>query len=351
MGGGTPSTSVKEYWNNGNIIWVTPAYMSKLNSNYINTSDRKITNLGLNKSSAKLMPAGSVIMSSRAPIGYLAINTVPACTSQGCKSLVPYNLKMSAYLLYVIKASVNRIIEASKGTTFDEISGTKFGNILIPIAPINEEIRICHLIENISRIIINISSQYTSINKYVLVAKQKVLDSIFGPDSSYKSYYTEKKLFEVANIVFGQSPSGDEISDVSKSNSIEFHQGKLYFGKKYLLKSPKNSTNSPKTTNGNSVVMSVRAPVGDVNICNRIICIGRGLCSIEPKENISSEYLYYYLLTKKKSLIEIASGSTFSAIKSNDVKNINILLCDETIQKKIVEDLTNAFKLIEMIVS
>ena len=189
VGGGTPSTSVKEYWNNGNIIWVTPAYMSKLNSNYINTSDRKITNLGLNKSSAKLMPAGSVIMSSRAPIGYLAINTVPACTSQGCKSLVPYNLKMSAYLLYVIKASVNRIIEASKGTTFDEISGTKFGNILIPIAPINEEIRICHLIENISRIIINISSQYTSINKYVLVAKQKVLDSIFGPDSSYKSYY------------------------------------------------------------------------------------------------------------------------------------------------------------------
>ena len=222
----------------------------------------------------------------------------------------------------------------------------------VPFYPdTNTQIIIALTLDDIFQIIETIELNRFDINELVSLSKQKILDDIFGENSSYKSYYTEKKLFEVANIVFGQSPSGDEISDVSKSNSIEFHQGKLYFGKKYLLKSPKNSTNSPKTTNGNSVVMSVRAPVGDVNICNRIICIGRGLCSIEPKENISSEYLYYYLLTKKKSLIEIASGSTFSAIKSNDVKNINILLCDETIQKKIVEDLTNAFKLIEMIVS
>ena len=76
--------------------------MSSLESNYINDSYRKITKLGLDKSSAKLMPKGSIIMSSRAPIGYIAINTVEVCTSQRCKSLVPYLIETNEFLLYVI---------------------------------------------------------------------------------------------------------------------------------------------------------------------------------------------------------------------------------------------------------
>ena len=142
VGGGTPSTSNDSYWKDGEIVWVTPSYMSSLNSIYLFDSYKKITLKGLNYSSAKMLPENSIIMSSRAPIGYLAINKVEACTSQGCKSLVPFSKEMSEVLLYFIKASIARIIGVSSGTTFNEISGKEFGELLIPIPPINEQKRI-----------------------------------------------------------------------------------------------------------------------------------------------------------------------------------------------------------------
>lgn len=189
VGGGTPSTAVKEYWFNGSIVWITPKNMSKLKTNYIIDSDRKITLKGLQNSSTKLMPPDSIIMSSRAPIGYIAINKVPACTSQGCKSVVPYLSNMSEFLLYIIKSSINRIISASSGTTFDEISGTEFSNILIPLAPINEQIRIVKQIDETLKLLRNISEEYKSIQELVTVTKSKILDSFFSENSSYKSYY------------------------------------------------------------------------------------------------------------------------------------------------------------------
>lgn len=351
IGGGTPSTSVKEYWDNGDIVWVTPAYMSSLESNYINDSYRKITKLGLDKSSAKLMPKGSIIMSSRAPIGYIAINTVEACTSQGCKSLVPYLIETNEFLLYVIKASITRIIEASKGTTFDEISGTKFGEILVPLAPLKEQFKICKLINDSYKTVNAISDDYTCVKDYISIAKRKILDSIFGPNSSYKSYYTNKKLSQISKVVFGQSPSGKDIIPYFSDKGTEFHQGKLSFGIKYLNNSKKYCTNPKKVTNGNSILMSVRAPVGDINLCNRVVCIGRGLCSIEPEPSIDIEYLFYYLLTQKNHLLSEATGSTFSAIKSNDVKNINVPICSLEIQGKIVLYIKQSFHLLDVISS
>ena len=196
VGGGTPSTAVKEYWFNGSIVWITPNNMSKLKTNYIIDSDRKITLKGLQNSSTKLMPPDSIIMSSRAPIGYIAINKVPACTSQGCKSVVPYLSNMSEFLLYIIKSSINRIISASSGTTFDEISGTEFSNILIPLAPINEQIRIVKQIDETLKLLRNISEEYKSIQELVTVTKSKILDSFFSENSSYKSYYENEYLLD-----------------------------------------------------------------------------------------------------------------------------------------------------------
>ena len=183
--------------------------MSSLDSIYISDSYRKITKLGLEKSSARLMPKGSIIMSSRAPIGYIAITDVEACTSQGCKSLIPYITETNKYLLYVIKASINRIIEASKGTTFDEISGKKFGEILIPLAPLNEQFKINNIIDNSYDSAKNIELEYECIRNYVAIAKQKILDEVFGDNSSYKSYYEKTvKFSELFNTI---STAGIEI--------------------------------------------------------------------------------------------------------------------------------------------
>ncbi|MBI5582960.1 MAG: restriction endonuclease subunit S [Deltaproteobacteria bacterium] len=84
--GSTPSTSVHTFWG-GEIVWVTPNDLSKLNTPYLSESDKRITSKGLDGCSTHLLPAGSIIISSRAPIGYVAISTVEFCTNQGCKSI------------------------------------------------------------------------------------------------------------------------------------------------------------------------------------------------------------------------------------------------------------------------
>lgn len=84
INGGTPKTSIPEYWE-GDINWITPADLGKLTIPLVSDTPRKITKLGLDKSSAKLFPAFSVILSTRAPIGHLAINTVEMATNQGCR--------------------------------------------------------------------------------------------------------------------------------------------------------------------------------------------------------------------------------------------------------------------------
>lgn len=97
VNGGTPKTGVHEYWD-GSHLWITPAEMDKRLNPYVSDTARKITDLGLRNSSAQMLPPSSVILSSRAPIGHLVINTEPMATNQGCKGLVPSGLLQPKFL-------------------------------------------------------------------------------------------------------------------------------------------------------------------------------------------------------------------------------------------------------------
>ncbi|HET8574598.1 MAG TPA: restriction endonuclease subunit S, partial [Candidatus Paceibacterota bacterium] len=102
VGGGTPKTSVSEYWS-GEIVWITPKDLGKLKGFQISDSSKKISEKGLEKSSAKILPVGSVVLSSRAPIGYVGIANVPLATNQGCRSFVCNEQKIyNKYLYYFL---------------------------------------------------------------------------------------------------------------------------------------------------------------------------------------------------------------------------------------------------------
>lgn len=141
VGGGTPKTNVSEYWD-GNIPWLTPADFSSHEGMYISSGARSITEKGLKSSSARMIPTNSVLFSSRAPIGYIAIAANPVSTNQGFKSIVPYDFAMAPYLYYCLKARTNNIIQRATGTTFKEISGSAMAETIIPLPPINEQKRI-----------------------------------------------------------------------------------------------------------------------------------------------------------------------------------------------------------------
>lgn len=129
VGGSTPSKTKPEYYTNNGIAWITPKDLSINKSKFISHGENDITELGLKNSSATVMPKGTVLFSSRAPIGYIAIASNEVTTNQGFKSVVPYLEIGTAFVYFFLKHSLPVIESAASGSTFKEISGSAMKNI------------------------------------------------------------------------------------------------------------------------------------------------------------------------------------------------------------------------------
>lgn len=146
VNGGTPKTGVTEYWG-GHHLWITPAEMGKRRSPYVEDTERKLTDAGLRDSSARMIPPYSVVLSSRAPIGHLVINTKPMSTNQGCKSLVLGRELEHKFLYYYLSSVVELLESLGTGATFKELSGGKLKEVSIPVPPLAEQQRIVELLD------------------------------------------------------------------------------------------------------------------------------------------------------------------------------------------------------------
>ena len=131
IGGGTPSTKIDEYFCEEGISWLSPKDLSGYSWKFIGKGAKDITDLGLKKSSAKLMPAGTVLFSSRAPIGYIAIAENKVSTNQGFKSLIPDKGLPTEYLFQFLKQNADKIESVATGSTFKEVSGSALKSISI----------------------------------------------------------------------------------------------------------------------------------------------------------------------------------------------------------------------------
>lgn len=146
ISGGTPKTKEPLYWD-GNISWITPKDLSNFNERYIDKGERSITNEGLDKSSAKLLPKGTVLFSSRAPIGYVAIAKNALTTNQGFKNIVCNESKMNnIFLYYMMKYKKHNIENIAGGSTFKEVSGKVIKEFKIQVPPIEEQEAIANIL-------------------------------------------------------------------------------------------------------------------------------------------------------------------------------------------------------------
>lgn len=134
VGGGTPSTKNIEYWDNGDIIWITPTDVTNNKSLILLDSQRKITKLGLEKSSARIVPADTILMTSRATIGYFALIDSEVCTNQGFINVIPNKECYRMYMLFNLIFRKDEIIGISGGATYKEISKGRFSKlgIIVP---------------------------------------------------------------------------------------------------------------------------------------------------------------------------------------------------------------------------
>lgn len=192
--GGTPRTSVPEYWG-GSVPWLTPGDMGKIQGLYVDKTTRTLTQKGLENGSS-LFPANSVVLSTRAPIGYVLINTVPMCTNQGCKTIVPGSAIMPNFLAYNLIGRAIELNELGTGTTFKELATGVLKNIDIPIPPLAEQKRI---VAKIDAAFEKIDALKANAEKNLANAKelfQSALDEAMRP----KKGWVEKRLGEIGSV-------------------------------------------------------------------------------------------------------------------------------------------------------
>lgn len=147
VSGATPSTSVEAHWD-GEICWATPKDLSNLEGTYISDTSRRLTRTGLESCGATILPAGSVLFSSRAPIGHVAVNTVPMATNQGFKSFIPHPDALDAKFLYWwLRTKRSYLQNLGNGATFKEVSKATVSRIEIPLPSLKEQQRIAEILD------------------------------------------------------------------------------------------------------------------------------------------------------------------------------------------------------------
>lgn len=280
------------------------------------------------------------------------------------------NKKILDYVAIVINSM--KLDDFITGSAQPKLSQDNLNKIPIFLPPLEEQERIVKEIEHWFKWIEQIEQGKAHLQDAVKAAKAKILDlaihgklvpqchddehaeillkrinpdAIVHHEAEVPEGWCECRLSDVLDIVMGQSPKGDSLNSI---DGIEFHQGKICFSNVYLNPST-TFTNAPtKIAEPNSLLLCVRAPVGIVNITQRKICIGRGLCALKPKEG-DIKFYFYLLQTLHDTFENKATGSTFKAISGDIIRNERIPLPPLQEQRRIVTRIQQLFAQLDTI--
>ena len=350
VGGATPSTKKPENYEKGKIAWITPKDLSTFSGRYIERGERNITEIGLKSCSTQLMPKNTVLFSSRAPIGYVAIAANEICTNQGFKSVIPNENTNSLFLYYLLKYNKDRIESMGSGTTFKEVSGNTMKNIVV-FVPDDKKTQgkiasilgtIDDKIEENRRINNNLSEQSQAIFTKFMDSYPYALTPL-GDFAEIIDCLHSKKPEAVDNTTFQLL----QLNNITDSGFLDLSS------KYYISKSDyENWTRKCEIVEGDCVITNVgrigavsQAPVGTHT------AMGRNMTCIRlKKDKPFHSYLITTLLSnhiRKEVMKNTDEGTIMGAL---NVKNIPLLLFpmfDTTVMFKLEEVLSPIRKTIE----
>ena len=341
IGGGTPDSFNKEYWN-GKILWAVPTDITKLQTNQIEDTKRKITKQGLEDSSAKLLPEGTILITSRATIGKCAITTKPICTNQGFQNIICNNDYHNLFIFYSMKHNRNRLLRLSYGTTFLEISKSEIRKVSIPIPNfILEQQKIASILSNVDNLIINtqkIINQTKSVKKGLM---QKLLTKGIGHKKFKKVKFGLR--FIVKEIPEEWSVKRIDIvckSIVSGRNKPKNFDGDIpwitiedldnFFIKKSKLNLQVSKIeikqSGGKIIPKNSVIMSCVGEFGIIGINENEVVLNQQLHAFQCLNYITPYFLALFLSTMKNYMDSVSTMTTISYLNKNNCGSILIVI-------------------------
>lgn len=351
INGATPSTQdIRNY--DGNIIWITPKDLSDQKTKRIRRGQRNITIKGFNSCSAQMIPPHNILMSSRAPIGLLAINENECCTNQGFKNLVINKSICDVdYIYYYLKFHIKEIESLGSGTTFKEVSKSSLYNFELSLPSIENQ-------RNISKCLSDLDQKIElnrQINDNLEAMAKQLYDYWFVqfdfPNEEGKPYkssggamvYNERlkrevpigweveNLIDFAEIKNGATPStadeanyGGDIVWITPKDLSDQQSKFVYQGERNITNQGFDSCSTSMLPT-NSVLMSSRAPIGLVSIAKHEVCTNQGFKSFIPKNISDSIYLYYYIKHHIKQIEQLGTGTTFKEVSRDDLCKFPIL--------------------------
>lgn len=354
VSGGTPSTKDEDNWGE-DIIWITPSDLTGYQGKTIFKGKKSISNHGLSRSSARLMPKGSVLFSSRAPIGYVVIAGTELCTNQGFKSIIPNEKVTSDFLFHFLKFSKLKVQAIASGTTFKEISARAFASLIMPVPPLKEQHFIVERIEELFSELDAGRRQLESVKEQLKTYRQAVLKSAFEGKLLNKGRnkntpqkgWSWKRLGELIDSVeYGSGAKSEDIGKIpvlrmgNIQNGIFDWSDLVYTNdedeiSKYLLRHNDvlfNRTNSPELVGKTAIYKSEKAAI-----------FAGYLIRINVKEELlNHEYLAYYLnspFAKNYGSTVKTDGVNQSNINGQKLKSYPIPYCDLQQQKLVVEEI------------
>ena len=335
IGGGTPKTSVPEYWG-GNIPWLSVSDFNN-GKKYVFTAEKHITQLGLNNSSTKLLHKDDIIISARGTVGVVAMIGSDMAFNQSCYGIRNKDVVDKQYLYYLLVNSVNGLKQNAYGGVFDTITRETFDLIDVILPSLDEQRRIAAILSSLDDKIDLLHRENATLEQMA----ETLFRQWFVEDA--KEEWEEGKLGDEFNFTMGQSPSGDSFNE--DGVGIPMYQGNADFGFRFPTRRV-YTTQPTRFAEVNDTLISVRAPVGAQNMATEKCCIGRGVAAFRYKGNPS---YYSYTYYKLKSLLEEIkqfndNGTVFGSISKSDFKNLDIVIPDdETIkmfqkQVRVIDD-------------
>ena len=311
IGGATPSTKKNENYDGGMIPWITPKDLSSFSGRYIKQGERNITEIGLKSCSTQLLPAHSILFSSRAPIGYIAIAQNEVCTNQGFKSVVPNKDIDYLFLYYLLKYNTEKIEHMGSGTTFKEISGNTMKNICVKVpVTIENQKKIASILDVIDSKI----EKNMQINKNLSYLLQTIYQEQFGN----------------VNFVTNQGILSDICSYSKEKVAVSKLNVNTYFSTENMLSEKAGSTkatslpSTPQTTacrKGDTLISNIRPYFKKIVYCEDMCGCSTDVLCFTPVQSQYAAYLFSTLYTDKFFAFMVA-GSKGTKMPRGDKQQI-----------------------------
>lgn len=319
VSGATPSTRTPAFWD-GDVDWATPKDLSGLDGKFIARTARRITREGLASCAASILPPQSVLFSSRAPIGHVAINTVPMATNQGFKSFVPKRKEEvePSFLYHWLRAHRMFLESLGNGATFKEISKAVVSRIEIKLPTFAEQRRIADILDKADAI--------RKMRRETIALTEEFLRSVFlemfgDPVTNPKGWPT-KPLAKLGRVTTGNTPS--RAMPEYFGNDIEWIKSDNINTPSHFLTSAAEGLSAQGRAVGRivpagSTLMTCIAGsptcIGNVALADREVAFNQQINAVTPHEGVDSRFLYVLLLVGKQ-LVQAASTNSMKGMVS-----------------------------------